>query len=337
MAKSVTDLSIVIPIYNTPIAMLERCFASVGAWKALSYEVLMIDDGSEATVGAFCSQYAQEHPAFRYLYKENGGVSSARNLGIQEAKGRYLTFVDADDLIFAETIEKHFPGEDGADLVFFDILLTQNGFDSVWSAFPQEEGALDRQQVLFRLCTSAGITGPVAKLYQTQLLQQHNIRFNTAFVTGEDWMFVCDYIQQAESFLYHKACSYQYFREAVTLQTRFSRFPDKMLQNQLSRHARKQQVMAQQEWTRYPAEQVYRLAATELVENLFNSSADLLLLKKLTPSRKALIREAVTEAGKKLEGAAAQKTWMKLFVLCKCPVALWPLAQLRRQYLKRKH
>ena len=150
-------------------------------------------------------------------------------------------------------------------------------------------------------------------------------------------MFVCDYVQQAQSFFYHKSCSYQYFREAVTLQTRFSRFPDKMLKNQLSRYARKQQVMAQQQWTRYPAEQVYRLAATELVENLFNSAADLLLLKKLTPERKALIREAVTEAGKKLDGEASKKTRLKLFVLCKCPVVLWPLAQLRRQYLKRKH
>lgn len=331
-----TDLSIIIPIYNTPIKMLERCFASVGAWKALRYEVLLIDDGSEAETGSFCSGYAQEHPNFRYLYKENGGVSSARNLGIQEARGRYLTFVDADDLLFWEAVEQHFPADGAADLVFFDILLTQNGSDSVWSAFRHDAGALERQQVIFQLCTSASITGPVAKLYKSQLLRTHNIRFNTEFVTGEDWMFVCDYIQQAESFLYHSVCAYQYFREAVTLQTRFARFPDKMLSNQLSRYARKQQVMGQQNWTMYPAEQVYRLAATELVENLFNSAADLLLLGKLTPERKALIREAVAEAGKKLDGSTGKKTRMKLFVLCKFPAALWPLAQMRRQYLKRK-
>lgn len=337
MDDSLLDLSIVIPIYNTPETMLQRCFASVGAWKNLSYEVLLVDDGSQAEVGNFCARYAGEHPAFRYLYKENGGASSARNLGIQEARGRYLTFVDADDLIFPETMEAHFPGEDGADLVLFDILLTQNGHDSVWSAFPHEEGALERQQVVYRLCTGASITGPVAKLYKTQLLQQHNIRFNTEFVTGEDWMFVCDYVQKAESFLYHNVCSYQYFREAVTLQTRFSRFPDKMLQNQLARYARKQQVMGQQEWTMCPAQQVYRLAATELVENLFNSAADLLLLKKLTPERKTLIRKAVAEAGTKLDASTGKKTRLKLFILCKFPVALWPLAEMRRQYLKRKH
>lgn len=330
------DLSIVIPIYNTPINMLERCFASVGAWNELTYEVLLIDDGSEAAIGSFCSEYVKEHPAFRYLYKENGGVSSARNLGIQEAQGKYLTFVDADDLIFWETLEKHFPVDDDADLVFFDILLTQNGFDSVWPAFAQAGGPLECQQVIFQLCTSASITGPVAKLYKTQLLQTHNIRFNTEFVTGEDWMFVCDYVQHAGSFLYHPLCAYQYFREAVTLQTRFSRFPDQMLSNQLSRYARKQQVMGQQVWTLYPAEQVYRLAATELVENLFNSAADLLLLGKLTPERKALIRNVVAQAGEKLDGSIGKKTRMKRFVLCKFPVALWPLAQMRRQYLKRK-
>lgn len=330
------DLSIVIPIYNTPIKMLERCFASVGAWETLRYEVLLIDDGSEAETGSFCSGYAQEHPNFRYLYKENGGVSSARNLGIQEARGRYLTFVDADDLLFWEAVEQHFPADGVADLVLFDILLTQNGVDSVWSAFRHDAGALDRQQVIFQLCTSANITGVYAKLYKTDLLQNNNIRFNTEFVTGEDWMFVCDYVQQASSFLYHSVCTYQYFREAVTLQTRFARFPDKMLSNQLSRYARKQQVMGQQNWTLYPAQQVYTLAATELVENLFNSAADLLLLRMLTPQRKALIRNAVAEAGTKLDDTTSPKTRMKLFVLCKFPVALWPLAQMRRQYLKRK-
>lgn len=330
------DLSIIVPIYNTPINMLQRCFASVGAWKELSYEVLLIDDGSDAAVGDFCRGYAKEHPAFRYFYKENGGVSSARNLGIEQAQGRYLTFVDADDLLIGAAVEKHVPAEDGADLVFFDILLTQNGFDSVWPAFAYDGGTLDRQQVIFQLCTSASITGPVAKLYKTQLLQAHNIRFNTEFVTGEDWMFVCDYIQRANSFLYHSVCTYQYFREAVTLQTRFARFPDKMLSNQLSRYARKQQVMGAQTWTMYSAEQVYRLAATELVENLFNSAADLLLLGKLTPERKRLIRDAVAKAGERLDGSTGKKTRIKLLVLCKFPFALWPLAQMRRQYLKRK-
>ena len=330
------DLSIVIPIYNTPIHMLQRCFASVGIWKSLSCEVLLIDDGSDEAVGNFCTAYTKEHPNFRYVYKENGGVSSARNLGIQEARGRYLTFVDADDLLFWEAVEQHFPADGVADLVLFDILLTQNGVDSVWSAFRHDAGALDRQQVIFQLCTSANITGVYAKLYKTDLLQNNNIRFNTEFVTGEDWMFVCDYVQQASSFLYHSVCTYQYFREAVTLQTRFSRFPDKMLSNQLSRYARKQQIMAQQIWTLYPEEQVCRMAATELVENLFNSAADLLLLGKLTPERKALIRNAVAEAGTKLDGSTGKKTRMKRFVLCKFPVALWPLAQMRRQYLKRK-
>ena len=331
-----TDLSIIIPIYNTPIKMLERCFASVGNWKDLTYEVLLVDDGSEAEIGSFCSGYAQSHSQFRYFYKENGGASSARNLGIEKAQGRYLTFVDADDLIFPEEMEKYVPGEETVDLVLFDILLTQNGSDSVWSAFPHDAGALERQQVIYQLCTSSSITGPVAKLYKTQLLQTHNIRFNTEFITGEDWMFVCDYVLHAHSFLYHPVCAYQYFREAVTLQTRFSRFPDKMLSNQLDRYARKQQVIGQQSWTLYPAEQVCRLAATELVENLFNSAADLLLLGKLTPERKALIRKAAAQAGTKLDGSVGKKTRMKLLVLCKFPVALWPLAQMRRQYLKRK-
>ena len=331
-----TDLSVIIPIYNTPVEDLERCFRSVCALKEISFEALLIDDGSAPEVGAFCRDYAENTPGFTYRYKENGGVSSARNLGMTMATGRYITFLDADDILLPDTLVKHMPQGEDMDLVLFDILLTQRGSDSVWRAFDLPRGQLTREQALYRLCTAARISGPVAKLYKRSLLQQHGLTFDTRFIAGEDWMFVCEYLMKAERISYCDECSYQYFREESTGQSRMARFPDKMLHNQLARYERKQQLIASETWTQYAKEQILSLAAVELIENLFNSAADLLLIGQYTKPRKLQIREAVSQAGKLLTGAVPKKTRIKLCVLEHCPPTLWLLASLRAGYLKMK-
>lgn len=332
-----TDLSIIIPIYNTPLDALTRCLSSIDALQNISYEVLLVDDGSGSQVGHFCKEYVSSHPAFHYFYKENGGVSSARNLGITQAQGRYLTFVDADDQILGQVLAQNCPKEDGPDLVFFDILLTQRGNDSIWSALPIAPGPLDREQVFYQLCSSSSISGPVAKLYKSQVLQSNNLRFDESFITGEDWMFVCDCIWKANSFLYCNVCSYQYFREEGTGQSRLARFPDQVLSNQLFIHHRKMQIVQQQPWNFYSPEQVCSLAAVKLIENMFNTASELLLIKQLTPQRKKTICEAVAEAGNQLVAPVHRKTKLKSFVLLRFPAMIRPLAIARWLYLMIKH
>ena len=330
------DLSIVIPIYNTPTTDLQRCFDSIASLSAITYEVLLIDDGSLPQIGQFCHSYVSEHPAFRYIYKENGGVSSARNMGIAHAQGHYLSFVDADDLIIGDILEAHIPSKDDPDLVLFDILLTQAGTDSVWSAFPFPQGSLDRQQVLYQLFSNSSISGPVAKLYKTQHIRDKNLLFDPNFISGEDWMFVCDYVLQSNNFVYYPVCSYRYFRQNTTGLNRTANFPDKMLHNQLARFARKQQIVSSTVWTICKPEQILSLAAIELIENLFNTAADLLLCKQYTANRKKQIRDAVCSVDILLTGFTPKKTQMKLLVLTRFPFMLFPLSVMRALYLKWK-
>lgn len=329
------DLSVIIPIYNTPIDMLRRCFASVKALEGCNFEALLIDDGSAPEIGDFCREFVKEAPAFRYIYKENGGVSSARNLGITEATGRYLTFLDADDILLAEPLKQHIPQGDGPDILVFDILLTQRGNDSVWHGFSRPSGEISREVFLNQLFTSSSISGPCAKLYSTQLLKDNLLCFDTAFVSGEDWMFVCDCALAADSIAYFAECSYRYFREDATGQSRLLRFPEKVLQNQIDRFTRKKEVVASQQWVNCNPKTILSLAAVEMIENLFNASADLLLAKQYTPQRKTMIRNAVVEGSKYLQSPAPKKTKLKLIVLTRLPIGLWFLAKLRVMYLKR--
>ena len=88
--------SVIIPVYNTE-KYLHRCIDSVLAQTYQDFELLLIDDGSKDSSGAICDEYAAKDARVRVFHKENGGVSSARNLGLDNAQGKYLMFLDSDD------------------------------------------------------------------------------------------------------------------------------------------------------------------------------------------------------------------------------------------------
>ena len=91
-------ISIIVPVYKVE-KYIRRCVDSILSQTYQNTEVLLIDDGSPDSSGDICDEYAEKDIRVRVFHKENGGVSSARNLGLKEAKGDYIGFVDADDYI----------------------------------------------------------------------------------------------------------------------------------------------------------------------------------------------------------------------------------------------
>ena len=89
-------VSIIVPVYNTE-KFLHRCIDSILAQTYTDFELLLIDDGSKDSSGAICDEYAVGDSRVKVFHKENGGVSSARNLGLDHARGKYLMFLDSDD------------------------------------------------------------------------------------------------------------------------------------------------------------------------------------------------------------------------------------------------
>lgn len=98
-------ISIIVPVYNIE-EYLPRCVESLRKQTYPRTEILLVDDGSTDGTGALCDELAKEDPRIRVFHKENGGSSSARNLGIAEAEGRYLGFVDGDDYVEPDMYEK---------------------------------------------------------------------------------------------------------------------------------------------------------------------------------------------------------------------------------------
>lgn len=97
-------LSIIIPVYRTQNT-LDRCLKSVLSQSFTDYEIILVDDESPDNCPLLCDQYAQQHQQIKVIHKKNGGLSDARNVGIQQATGEYVTFIDSDDAIQEKTLE----------------------------------------------------------------------------------------------------------------------------------------------------------------------------------------------------------------------------------------
>jgi len=320
-----TDLSIIIPIYNTPTDVLQRCFDSLCGLSGITWEALLVDDGSAEATGSFCKQYAGQDPRFRYFYKENGGVSSARNAGLDRAEGTYITFVDADDILLPEAIT---PELLAYPLVIFDLDMG----DRIWKVLDADGGEVTPWLLHLQLTVSKSLNSPCGKLFLKSVIQAQQLRFDTGFVTAEDWNFVWDYCSCIGSAYYTANSCYRYFRDNATATTRVQKFPDVMVSNQMEAFCKKEDLLP----VLYPEEDTGRalhIAAAMAAEGLFNLAADMYLLKLLTADRKKQLRghmRFLTDGYGRLPKKAALKAWVV--------GSFWPalplLAVLRKKYLQ---
>ena len=197
MESKTPTVSVVIPVYNAE-AHIRDCLDSIRAQTLPQWEAILIDDGSKDSSGRILDEAAERDPRFRVIHQENGGVSRARNAGIEAATGKYLLFVDADDLVTPEYFAEMVGAAEtyGTDLV----LCGYDRFNDVWEKHFQ---LTPYYAVLFR---SAGELSMVytearsnmfgvsiwAKLFRTDMIRAHNLRFDPAISYEEDCVFITD-------------------------------------------------------------------------------------------------------------------------------------------------
>lgn len=107
MIMDKNKLSIIVPVYNAE-EYLDRCLISILEQGFSSYEVILVDDGSTDASPLICDRYSATDSRFRTIHKKNGGVSSARNAGLDLAKGEYVMFVDSDDALLPDALDALF-------------------------------------------------------------------------------------------------------------------------------------------------------------------------------------------------------------------------------------
>ncbi len=200
-------ISIIIPIYNAE-KELERMLKSVQNQSFTYYEVIMIDDGSRDNSAEICKKFSQNDNRFKYFYQENKGVSIARNNGLKNAKGDYITFLDADDVIDSDYL-KVLAGED-ADIVVCDVAVEVDGKEK--RHFVDEELTLTKDEALDLLLKREVInSGPCAKLFKKDIIGK--IEF-PVMKTYEDILFCLDVFSKASTVKVTPKTRYHYIENS---------------------------------------------------------------------------------------------------------------------------
>lgn len=204
-------ISIIIPVYNTE-KYIYKCCDSILNQEYKDYEVLLIDDGSNDNSGNICDYYASIDNRFKVLHKPNSGVSSARNLGINESKGDFITFVDSDDYL-DDNYLTHLISNKAYDLVVGGAkYIDQDGFHYYTSNNKRIEinNSKDFNEFFFEIDISTILDAPWNKLYKRDYIIKNNIRFDETLFYGEDKLFTLKYLAVCNCIIQLESKSYNY-------------------------------------------------------------------------------------------------------------------------------
>lgn len=193
-------ISVIVPVYNVD-KYLNACIDSILRQSFDDFELLLVDDGSSDSSPAICDEYASRDPRVKVFHKANGGVSDARNTGLDHARGEYVAFIDGDDWIQPDYLEMlHDRMQSGS----FDLVTS----GLVWwhSDNDQEVDSLDEVPLLdidvesdmVSLLSQHHMTSPVSKLYRMDIIKEAGLRFDTRLSFGEDRDFNIRYLRFAK-------------------------------------------------------------------------------------------------------------------------------------------
>lgn len=183
------SISVIVPVYNAA-AYLEECVDSLVKQIYKPAEIILVDDGSTDKSPEICDSFSQRYSYIKTIHKKNGGVSSARNMGIEIAQGEYLIFVDSDDRVYPNLLSQY-ARYFSPDLVL--MCCSQSGMD-ITGNIPIEEYTVVEFMKMF---CKGYINAPWNKLYSVEILKRDQIRFPEKMDLGEDIVFNLLYLEHA--------------------------------------------------------------------------------------------------------------------------------------------
>lgn len=210
MSSRTPIFSIIVPVYNSE-KQLERCINSILSQRYQDFELLLINDGSSDTSGDICDRVAQEDSRIKVFHKANGGVSSARNVGLDNAKGEWIVFCDSDDFVLPEWLVNFAENIRQADLISQGIRFQQFSIDNVAKIVDVGISYEDDLHGYIDLMLEAGIVGYIFnKAFKKQIIKENNIKFDVRFNFREDEEFVLKYMTHCKRIISINSIGYYY-------------------------------------------------------------------------------------------------------------------------------
>lgn len=215
--KSHVKVSIIIPVYNVE-SYLDECVKSVLKQTFEDFEIILVNDGSTDFSGEMCKTYQEIDKRIRVLHKENGGLSSARNVGIDNAKGEYLVFIDSDDAVHPDYLntlislaEKY-----SADLVVCGFIKSER---CVWQICDEKVEIRTGTEILCRINDNDVVmTVTWNKLYHRKFFDDFSIRFPEGKI-HEDMFFTPQIFLHAQKMVISNKKLYFYRQRSNSIMT----------------------------------------------------------------------------------------------------------------------
>ncbi len=193
-----TKVSIIVPLFNAE-KFAKRCIESVLMQTFKNYELILIDDGSKDKTGEICDKYAEKDTRIKVIHKNNGGVSSARNTGLDMAKGGWITFLDADDWIeptFLLIVDNN--SNDSIDWIFAQWrTIWDNGLPNEINNYEQEilfNNWEEIKNIWDKMANMDICRCPWGKFFRRSVIESYKLRFDNSLKYGEDTVFNYEYL-----------------------------------------------------------------------------------------------------------------------------------------------
>lgn len=214
-------VSIVVPVYKVE-QYIEKCIKSLLDQTYHNIQIILVDDGSPDESGLICDRLSKVDTRIEVIHKENEGVSVARNSGIENARGKYICFVDSDDYVMPEYVESlvYAMEKDRVDLVVCGHVRKE--YDCEMKFFSFQERIMDRSDNLFYAYLSVNLEAcyPWNKLFKVDIIQENNIRFPKGVHPGEDLLFCIFYLNYVRHVSFIREYLYVYVNSDISVMRR---------------------------------------------------------------------------------------------------------------------
>ena len=203
-------ISIIVPVYNVE-KHISECIESLLNQTYQNLEIVLVDDGSTDESGKICDKFAQKDNRIKVYHKPNGGVSSARNYGLEKATGKYISFCDSDDQMTSQMIEKLFNA-----LQEHNVKMAMCGYKQINDNGEKDHKkesrlyCIDAENDLFEIISSPelNLSAVWNKMFEASEIKK--LKFDHSISWGEDQIFVFDFLKNNKEFFYVGEMLYVY-------------------------------------------------------------------------------------------------------------------------------
>ena len=192
-------ISLIIPVYNGG-ETLSACIDSILTQPFRNYEILLINDGSTDNSAEICNSYLSKDKRIKVIHKSNGGVSSARNYGLDASTGKYVVFLDSDDSVLPGALDRLMTSDDD-DLVIGGVRHVVPEYLDGFLNVPKsgKYNVFDDAKELDSLFCQVYVTAPWSKRFKKSIIEKNKLRFDCNLFYGEDTDFVLRYIGKSKN------------------------------------------------------------------------------------------------------------------------------------------